>query len=191
LFEAADRPAGAPRGRWHPSEDAARFHAAPTLVPKAQEAGAVLVGGREHPVAWTAAEHAARVARLSAALSEPPRAETDVVVLHRPWHEAGARTLLTWCEAAEAATLFEPDTDFGWSTAVWARPTILAASPLDWLRWEPWLAQKPASSWVGPRRPFGRLRALLTLSAQGEAAELPAAWRALAELRGATLATAG
>jgi hypothetical protein len=205
FFDPVEPAMGFPRCRWHPSEDPTRFVAgssgtASRAVTRAREAGsgAVLVGGREHPTVWTAAEHARRVAPIAAALAREESAGQDVVVLHRPWHEAGARALLSWCETAEAATLLEPRADFGWTTAVWARPTILAATADEWVRWEPWLADRPASQWIGLRRPFGRLRALVTLNAGAVAGgagrggdELPPAWRSLANLRGATAFRAG
>jgi hypothetical protein len=182
-------PSIGPLVRWVPSGEPDRFEIGapgPSAV-----SGSVLVRSRGRLAAWTAGELIAGTARLRDDLGPAQPGQQDVLVLHRPWSEPGSRLLLSWAEETEAALLLEPESELAWASLVWARPTVVAATPDEWRVWATWLEARRAADWVGPRRPFGRLRALVTLSDGGEDTPLPAAWLALASARGARRVSAG
>jgi len=96
------------------------------------EVGAVEVEGtaagpRE---AWSPEEHRQRAGALGSRLDPAPGESTrrDIVVLHRPLCEPGARLLSTWALSSGAALLIEPESEMWLSSAAWARPTVLAAT---------------------------------------------------------------
>lgn len=193
-FQVQENLAGSSIGpvvRWVPSGEPDRFETG-AAVPS-ERTGSVLVRSRGRLAAWTAEELIARTARLQDDLGPAQPGLQDVLVLHRPWSEPGSRLLLSWAEETEAALLLEPEVEQAWPSLVWARPTVIAASPDEWQLWASWLETRRAADWIGPRRPFGRLRALVTLSNGGEDTPrpLPAAWLALASARGARRASAG
>jgi hypothetical protein len=124
---------------------------------------------------WSAEEHRQRAIELSGGLGESTR--RDIVVLHRPLSEPGSRLLCTWALLSGAALLLEPDAAMWLSSAVWARPTILAATREEFEWAVSWLESSPSEKLRRRGGPFGRLRRLVVLDARATA--LPQAWRRL------------
>jgi hypothetical protein len=163
---------------WYPStarSGTPPLAAEPFSAPVGSVAVELVGGGQE---LWSAAEHRQRAAGLGARLEggQGESARRDIVVLHRPLCEPGPRLLSTWALASGAALLLEPEAEMWLSTAVWARPTVLAATLDEFAGAASWVESSDALT-RRRRGPLGRLRRLLVLD--GRSGELPEPWRRL------------
>jgi hypothetical protein len=138
------------------------------------EVGGPLGGGFGE--AWSREEHRQRSSALGSRLEPAPgeSSRRDIVVLHRPLCEPGARLLSTWALSSGAALLVEPDSELWLSSAAWARPTVLAATGEEFAESAAWVAGSKVATLLRRGGPFGRLRRLLVLD--GEAEDLAEAW---------------
>jgi hypothetical protein len=98
-------------------------------------------------------------------LGPAPPGRRDVVTVHRPLDEPATRELLGWAVATGAAVVRGvPEID--WMTAaLWARPTILAATRDELAALAEALAGRSEKSLRSWRGPFARLRLVLDLDA--------------------------
>ncbi len=112
----------------------------------------------------------------------PPPSDRDVLVFCASFADGTGRLLLTWAQVSGASVVLEPEPEAWLATSTWVRPTLLAGTAPEILRFHAALGASPLRRrwWRrGLGAPIDRLRAVVVLGAQALPAAEIAFWQGL------------